>query len=199
MRTTTAADIEAQISKSQDRIKVLEAELAAAEKRLAEVETAHRLAVSAQQRLAEVSGADAPAGVPDDSVREAKADIERIQAEIRQERAVLEKLKERQHEQAVARAKEAVRAMEPIFDQRDTVAAEVLKAVEALVALGDELEEADQQCIVAHRTATQQCSAAGLEKPEYRRFYFGRLHATRERFQGRRVTVEVINSLNRGA
>jgi chromosome segregation ATPase len=195
---TKIVDIQAEISKSEQRLDVLRAELSATEAHLAEVETARRLAEDAQRRLADVSGADAPAAVPDGAVTATEAEIERIQTEIRRERAVLEKLRERHAEQATAGAQDAIRAMEPVFDERDGIAARLLEATDALVTLGNELEEADQKCIKAHRLAAQACSAAGLPKPQYRRFCFGRPHATRQRLEGRRVMVELINSLNRG-
>jgi hypothetical protein len=196
---TKTLDILEEISRCQERIDALQAELAAAESHFVEVETARRLAEEAQRRLADVSGADAPAAVPDGAVTAAKAESERIQTEIRRERGVLEKLRERQDEQATASAQDAIRAMEPVFDERDGIAARLLEAAQALVALGDELENTEQACIKAHRFAAQSCSAARLEKPKYRRFCFGVPHATRGRLTGRRVTIELINSLDRGA
>jgi len=196
--TTTATDIADQISNSHERLEALTAELAAAEMHVADIEAAHRLAESAQQRLAEVSGEDALGEVPDHALKEARAEIEQKQAEIRQERAVLEKLKERQQEQAVARAEDAVGAMGPVFDARDEIAADVLGLVKALLARSDELEAAEQKCLRAHRFAAQVCSAAGLPKPEYRKFLFRGRNAVHEQFKGRRVMVQLINSFSTG-
>jgi len=196
--TTTTLDIQDEITESQERLEALTAELAAAEHHLAEVEAARRLALGAQQRLAEVSGADAPAVVPDDAVRDAKAEIERIQAAVRQERAVMERLRDRQHELAVAKAEDAVGAMGPVFDARDEIAADVLGLVKALLARSDELEEADQKCLRAHRIAAQACSAAGLPRPKFRKFLFRGRYAVHEQFRGRRVMVQLINSISAG-